>query len=88
MEPNSLIPKDDRAYYMFALKIVGDFGVTLAAPLIIFVLIGRYLDRTQGIGPWGTIVAFVLAALLSGKLIIKKARRYGDEYQHLNEEKP
>lgn len=74
---------NDRQYYLFALKIVGDFGASIAAPVVIFVLIGQYLDNKYNLTPYLTILAFVLAALISGKIIHGKAKKYGEEYQKL-----
>lgn len=88
MEPGNLIPQEDRAYYLFALKIVGDFGATLAVPVVVFVIIGRYVDMRYGSGPWCTILAFILAGFTSTKLILKKARVYGEQYQRLVSKKP
>ncbi|TAN32938.1 AtpZ/AtpI family protein [Patescibacteria group bacterium] len=73
----------DRKYYMFGLKIAGDFGISIAAPVVLFALLGQYLDEKYNTGPWLLIVGFVLAAAISAKLIYKKAKRYGDEYQKM-----
>lgn len=76
----------DRKYYLFALRIIGDFGASIAVPVVVFVLIGQWLDGMYDKSPWFTVVSFVLAAVLSGKMIYKKAKRYGDEYQKLGDE--
>ena len=73
----------DRKYYLFALKIVGDFGATIAVPVIVFVLIGQYLDERYGKRMLFTVIAFILAALLSGLAIYRKAKKYGKLYQNL-----
>jgi F0F1-type ATP synthase assembly protein I len=77
----------DREYYLFALKIAGDFGVAIAAPVIVFVLLGQYLDDRYEKGPWFTVGAFVLAALTSARIIYKKAKKYNQEFQNLDEKK-
>ena len=77
----------DREYYLFALKIIGDFGATIALPVVVFVLIGQYLDNRWGYSPLFSILGFALAALLSGRMIYKKAKQYGKEYQRLNDKK-
>lgn len=85
-----ILPEDpkDRKYLMMGLKITGDFGLSIAAPVVIFVIIGQWLDGKYESGPWYTIIAFLLAALLSGKMIYNKAKRYGQEYDSIeNEEK-
>lgn len=83
MESKPNKPNTDRAYYIFALKIIGDFGVAIALPVVVFVLIGNYFDSKYNISPLGTILGFILSALISTKLIYKKAKRYGREYEAL-----
>ena len=73
----------DRKYYFFALKIAGDFGASIAAPVVIFVLIGQHFDNKYHLTPYLTVLAFVVAALISCKIIHKKAKKYGEEYQKL-----
>ncbi len=75
----------DRKYYVFGLKIAGDFGMAIAAPVVAFVLIGRELDSRYGQGWLFTVIAFILAAAVSGIIIYRKAKRYGQEYQRLGE---
>ncbi|MEK7680615.1 MAG: AtpZ/AtpI family protein [Patescibacteria group bacterium] len=72
-----------REYYLFAFKIMGDFGASIAIPVILFVLAGQYLDEKYRRGPLFTILGFVLAALISVKIIHKKAKNYGEEYKKL-----
>ena len=74
----------DRKYYLFALRIISDFGATIAVPVVVFVLIGQWLDGKYNKSPWFTVLAFAIAAFLSGKMIYKKAKRYGREYQDLD----
>jgi F0F1-type ATP synthase assembly protein I len=73
----------DRDYYMFALRIIGDFGASIAVPVVIAVLIGQYLDEKYSYNPLFTILGFVLAALISAKIIHRKAKEYGGAYQNL-----
>ena len=76
-----------REYYLFAFKIMGNFGAAIAVPIVLFALIGQYLDEKYHRGPLFMIFGFVLAALVSGKMIYKKARIYGEEYKKLGEKK-
>ena len=69
-----------------AFRIIGDFGVTIAAPVVVFAYIGRQLDIRAGTGPWLTILGFVLAAALTTVLIRRKAKAYGTEYGNLIKE--
>ncbi|MFZ2189728.1 MAG: AtpZ/AtpI family protein [Candidatus Magasanikiibacteriota bacterium] len=84
----ALLPENpkDRQYMLMGLRIVGDFGATIAVPIIIFVLIGQWLEGKYGYAPWFTVVAFVISIALSGKMIYKKAKQYGEEYKKIDDE--
>jgi uncharacterized membrane protein len=73
----------DRRYYLFALRIVGDFGATIAIPVVAFVLLGRYLDQKYAHDFLFTVLGFIFAAVVSAKIIYQKAKKYGREYQNL-----
>ena len=74
----------DRAYYLFALKIMGNFGVSLAVPVVALVLLGQWLDEKYNTRPWFLAIGFTLAAVTSAKIIYNKAKQYGREYQEMN----
>lgn len=79
----------DREYLLFGARIVGDFGVTIAVPVVIFALAGKALDTRWRTAPWMLILGFLLAAVLSGISITRKAKAYGRQYQTLvDNEKP
>lgn len=84
----SLIPTDprERQYLLLGLRIVGDFGATIALPVVGFVFIGQKLDGRYGTHVLFTIVGFAIAALVSGKLIYQKAKAYGKQYRAMGEE--
>jgi len=84
----SLLPTDpkERRYLFLSLKIATDFGVSLAAPVIIFVLIGQWLDGKYDSNYRYTALSLILAALVSGKIIFNKARAYGKEYQDIEKQ--
>lgn len=74
---------NDRRYWVFGLRIAGDFGLTIAIPVVVFAYFGKQFDTRFGTTPWLLIGGFVFAALLSGTMIYRKAKRYGKEYQNL-----
>jgi hypothetical protein len=74
---------NDREYYFLALRIAGDFGASIAVPVVILSILGRKLDAKFGTGVTLTVGGFVLAALVSGLIIFRKAKTYGKEYQSL-----
>lgn len=81
-----LMPADpkQRAYLLLGLRIASDFGVAIAAPVVVFVLAGRWLDQRYGGGNGFTIAAFIISALVSVRMIYRKAKAYGKEYEELN----
>jgi hypothetical protein len=87
--PNLHKTDQDRRYYLLGLRIVGDFGITIAVPVVVFTKIGQWLDYTHPIGnwPWWMIIGFVLAGALTAKMIVVKAKRYGKIYQKIGEGK-
>ena len=84
-EPTPAKRKDaDRQYLLLGARIVGDFGATLAVPVVLFALAGKALDAKYGTRPLLLVVGFALAAAVSGTSIFRKAKRYGKAYESLN----
>ena len=73
-----------REYRLFAFKMFADFGVSIAAPVVLFSLIGQYLDEKYNRSPYITVISFVLAAAVSARIIYRKAKTYGEEYKRMN----
>lgn len=73
----------DRRYWLFGLRITGDFGATIAIPVVVFAYLGKRLDTRYDTAPGLLITGFVVAALISGVMIYRKAKRYGKEYQEM-----
>jgi len=76
--------KAERAYWVLGLRIMSDFGLAIAVPVVALVLIGRYLDRRWASGPIFIIAAFALALAISAVSIYRKAKRYGKEYKDID----
>lgn len=76
-------PINDREYILFALRLIGEFGAVIAVPVILFVLAGQWADARFDTGLRFTILGFLLAALLTGRIIVKKAKKYGRIYQEM-----
>ncbi len=74
----------DREYMMLGIQIIGDFGASIAVPVVGLVLLGQWLEGKYGYAPWFTVTAFILAAFISGKMIYKKAKEYSAKYQAID----
>src|SRR5690606_15238521 len=81
---------NDRRYVMLAFRIIGEFGATIALPVVVLALLGKYLDARYGTTPWLRVAGFVLAAFITATIIKKRATYFGKEYEALNkaDEKP
>lgn len=74
----------DAAYYRFATRIMGDFGVSIAVPLVVAVFVGIWLDRSLNTVPYFMFSGLVVAAGFTYFSIKKKAKIYADEFDNLN----
>lgn len=77
------LKESDRRSYMLGLQIAGDFGANLAVPVVLFVLLGKWLQNKYGFAPFGVIVGFLLASVISYKIISRKVTWYASEYKAL-----
>jgi F0F1-type ATP synthase assembly protein I len=57
------------------LALAGELGYTIAIPLIVFALLGRFLDKKIGTSPWfllaGILLALATSAIGVGKKIME-----------------
>jgi len=74
----------ERKYYVFAMKIAGDFGATIAVPVVLFALIGQKLDSAYGTKSLYLVVGMILAAILTARMIYTKSKKYGQQFQDLD----
>lgn len=72
-----------RAYYLFGLRIIGDFGVSLAVPAVAAGWLGTKLDASWGTKPYALFACLAFAFGVSALIIRKKAIAYGADYQKL-----
>jgi hypothetical protein len=73
----------ERRYMLLAARIAGDFGATIAVPVVALSVIGKRLDLRYGTWPGLTILGFVLAAVVTFLIIKRKTKKYADEYAAL-----
>jgi len=75
---------NEQRYYVFALKITGDFGATIAVPVVLAALIGQKLDDRHGTYPLYLAICMVISAIITAKLIYKKSKKYAKQFQNLD----
>ena len=73
----------DREYWMFALRIVTEFGGIIALPAVLFALLGRYLDERFRTMPWLLILCLAIALTFSAITVWRRAKELGKEYEKL-----
>lgn len=61
------------------LGLVGELGYIIALPLIILMLIGRWLDETLGTKVLFTILGLLLALVSSTYIIYRKIKRLNND---------
>ncbi|MBT4857320.1 AtpZ/AtpI family protein [Candidatus Uhrbacteria bacterium] len=81
---NQTEKKNDRAQYGLAIRIAGDFGVSIAVPALIAAYLGQKLDERLGTQPIAMIILLILAMALTAVIIVRKAETYAKEYNELN----
>ena len=62
---------------------MADFGVSIAVPVVLLSVIGKWLDERYGTGPVLKIIGFVLAFILTALIINRKAKYYGKVYKEI-----
>ncbi len=66
------------------MKIAGDFGATIAVPVVIFALIGQKLDTIYNTKSVFLVTGMVISAILTSKMIYTKSKKYGQQFQDLD----
>jgi F0F1-type ATP synthase assembly protein I len=75
----------DSAYYRLGLKIFIDLTGSIAIPAVLGAVIGKKLDTKYATAPRYLILLLALALVFTAILIVKKAKRYRDEYESINQ---
>ncbi len=62
--------KNDKQFS--ALGLAWNLGYTIAVPLVVLALAGRYLDKKLGTSPWILLAGILLSIAVSSWLVYKK----------------
>lgn len=80
--------QNDNAYYLLGIRVLADFGATIAIPAVVAAVLGAKLDAAWGSKPYGVLACLALAFVITMLLIRRKASEYGKAYQELINRKP
>lgn len=78
---------DTRASYLLGLRIMADFGATIAIPAVLGAVVGVRLDAAWGTRPYVLIACLLVAFGLTALVMRRKVIAYGQEYRKLVEKK-
>ncbi len=73
-------------YYRLAGRIFADFSGTIAVPAVLASLLGKWLDTRYGTEPRYLIILMILALVLTGYMVVRKANVYKEAYESLMNE--
>lgn len=69
-------PKPDKSWS--AVSLAWELGYTIAVPLIVFALGGRFLDKKLGTSPFLLLLGMILAITTTSWLVYKKTKSLMD----------
>ena len=78
------ISKKDKQYLILSIRIMGDFGATIAIPVVALAMFGKWVDSKFGTSPIFIAVGFALAFIFSSIVIYKKTKKYSTEYSGID----
>ena len=55
-----------------ALSFAWELGYTIAVPIVVLALLGRFLDKKLGTSPWLLLAGILISILLSSWAVYKK----------------
>lgn len=55
-----------------ALSLAWELGYTIAVPIVVLALLGRFLDKRMGTSPWLLLAGILLSIAASSYVIYKK----------------
>ena len=74
------ISETDRKYMLLSWRIISEFSLIIAGPVVVFALLGKYLDQRYDSRPIFLVAGFVLAAALSAVTIYRRAKSFTEQY--------
>ncbi len=76
MEQNEQKPNNDLMKKWGMVNLATEFGFIIALPLVVFALLGKWLDGKWGTFPWLTLAGIVLAITSTTIWMTKRLKSY------------
>ncbi len=70
----------DAQYQRLAVRIFADFSGSIAIPAVLAAFLGKWLDARYGTSPRLIILCLLVAFVLTGVIIVRKASKYSQLY--------
>lgn len=83
-----MVPTSNKKAVFLALSYAWEFGYTVAVPVLVFTLIGRWLDRVLHTSPWLLLTGLLLSIIATSFLVVRKALRIFKEAERDNGQPP
>ncbi|PIQ68845.1 MAG: hypothetical protein COV91_02110 [Candidatus Taylorbacteria bacterium CG11_big_fil_rev_8_21_14_0_20_46_11] len=74
MEEQPLPPKKEPSVFKLY-GLVFEVGYTIAIPLVLFAIAGRYIDKTLETSPWLLLSGIVLSIFVSSFIVYRKVSK-------------
>lgn len=69
---NAMTEPTQKSPFWQAMSMAWELGYTIAIPLVVFALAGRFLDRQLGTTPWLLLAGMIIAIVVSTLGLIRK----------------
>ena len=64
--------KQEKEKSWSAVGLAWELGYTIAVPIVVFALLGRYLDKKLGTAPWLLLLGILISIAVSSWAVYKK----------------
>ncbi len=78
----------DAEYRRLGMRIFADFSGSIAVPAVLAAILGKWLDKKFDSTPNFLSLCLIIAFILTGFTVYKKAKYYSAKYQALNDSEP
>jgi F0F1-type ATP synthase assembly protein I len=71
---------------LFSFSLIGQIGFAVAIPLVVFGLLGKYLDNKLNTSPYLLLVGLAIGTIIAFVTVVKIAKQAIKEFDKINRE--